>query len=450
MPELKIMSRKSLSRRGFLKLAASAGAGALAFAGGYIPKALAARVQQAGPVSIKYRALPWNSTQDRRIERQIAFQNVIDSFRLRFPNITFEEVVGPDDPVATTQDIANKSVDAAWFNHSVYADYVRAGYLVDLAPYLAEGEEAKFFDWSISALKGVDGSLRALWHDTDTPLYFYNKEKISTPPATYGELLELARKVAKDEPGKFAVTYPMRNWTQFNFGMFDAMGGKIMGDDKKTVVLFDDANRALLVKLIEFTKTLVDEKLIPTGAVGYDHNSQMPEIFTGGVYSFAGNNNLHIRALKPNLPAEEFAKWAAAKLPRPDDAPRGGYVAGGWVIGAVATGDKDKEAAAAAWTLHATAFNAQRDTNKAGGWIPTRPEVMEQDNFYATDPFITTTLDALNTGGYVVPFVPILPAIQTAVINAVGQILTGAQSIDDALKAAKEEVDREIAARGDK
>lgn len=436
---------KSFSRREFLKAAASLGAGAL-FVGGHIPEALAARVRQAGPVTIQYRALPWNASTDRRIERQIAFQSVIDSFRLKFPNVTFIEVIGADDPVAVSQDIANKTVDAAWVNHSVYADYVRAGYLVDMAPYLPEGEADKYFDWIINALTSVDGTLRGLWHNTDTPLFFYNTEKIATPPTTWGELLEIARQVAADEPGKYGTTYPLRNWTQLNEGMFVALGGSVI-DAEGNVVIFEEANRAILADMTAFYQTLIQENLMPTGAIGYDHNSQMPEVFAGNVYSFAGNNNMHIRALAPTLPAEEYAKWAAAKLPHPDAAPSGRYLAGGWCIVPVATGDPDREAAAAAWTLHATDFAANRDTNKAGGWVPTRPEVIEQDPFYANDPFMTVTLDALNTGGYVVPFWPIYGIVQNAVNVAVQAAASGQQTIDEALDAAQAEVEREVAAR---
>jgi ABC-type glycerol-3-phosphate transport system substrate-binding protein len=113
----------------------------------------------------------------------------------------------------------------------------------------------------------------------------------------------------------------------------------------------------------------------------------------------------------------------------------------------VATGDPDREAAAAAWTLHATDFAANRDTNKAGGWVPTRPEVIEQDPYYANDPFMTTTLDALNTGGYVVPFWPIYPILQNAINVAVQAAASGQQTIDEALDAAQAEVEREVAAR---
>ncbi len=437
---------KLLSRRQFLKTAAGVGAGALMVGGGYIPAALAERVRQAGPVSISYRALPWNSTTDRRIERQIAFQSVIDSFRLRFPNITFTEIVGADDPVATAQDVANATVDSAWINHSVYADFVNAGYLVDLAPYMEADTSSLYFDWIINTLTSVDGSLRAMWHNTDTPLLFYNMEKIPTPPTTFGEVLEMARRIAADEPGRFGVTYPMTNWIQLNEGMFAALGGRII-DDSGTPVLFDEPNRGYLVELFDYYRTLISENLVPPGAIGYNHNSQMPEIFSGNVYSFAGNNNMHIRSLQPTLPPEEYAKWAAVKLPHPDAAAGGRYVAGGWLIAPVATGDPDREAAAAAWTLHATDFAANRDTNKAGGWVPTRPDVIQQDPYYANDPFMLTTLDSLETGGYVVPFTPLYPAIAVALNVAAQAAASGQMTIDEALNTAQAEVEREVAAR---
>jgi ABC-type glycerol-3-phosphate transport system substrate-binding protein len=111
----------------------------------------------------------------------------------------------------------------------------------------------------------------------------------------------------------------------------------------------------------------------------------------------------------------------------------------------VANTDPDVAAASAAWVLHATGESAQSVTNKAGVWIPTRNAILESDPFYKSDPFIQTTLKALQSG-HVVPqepiFVPMINAIQTALVNAA----TGKKSIDDALKEAKDTTDKEFAA----
>jgi ABC-type glycerol-3-phosphate transport system substrate-binding protein len=134
------------------------------------------------------------------------------------------------------------------------------------------------------------------------------------------------------------------------------------------------------------------------------------------------NNNAVLRYLRPNLPPGEVENWSAAPLPYPDGADAGRFVAGGWVIALAANAaDPAKEAAAAAWIEHMTDVNAQRDTNKAGGWVPTRPGVIEADPFYADDPFMVTTVAALNAGGWVVPFNPLYPAVVTSLNEAIAR-----------------------------
>jgi len=398
-------------------------------------------------ITIRYLVPQWASTQDRRIERQIAFQSVIDTFELSNPGIRVEEVVYDGTQVGAAQELANGNVDAIWINNFWYAEWQKAGLFADLTPYMAEGTEAEFFDWTIATLRSVNGELGGLWHNTDTPIFFYRSDILQTPPATWGEL-RAAAEAYKAETGKALFTSPIQNWTQINLGMFVALGGQIV-DENGAPILFEEGNREILAEMFAYYQSLATDGLMPSEAAVNDHNTQMPLVYAGDVVSFAGNSNMHVRALQPNLPPEEFELWASAPLPRPDKAEQGLYVAGGWVIALAAQEDAARQEAAAKWVLHSTAVNAQRDTNKAGGWVPTRPSIIEEDPFYANDPFMVTTLNALNSGGFVRPFAPIIGIIDTELGVAMSAVVSGEATIDEALASAEATILTEYAALQD-
>jgi ABC-type glycerol-3-phosphate transport system substrate-binding protein len=395
-------------------------------------------------ITVRYMVPQWASSRDVRVERQIAFQSAIDSFHLRYPQYRLQEVIGPGDQVSISQALAAGEIDAVWINHAWYADWQAAGLFADLTPYLEPGTESAFFDWTIDAMRSVDGRLGGLWHNTDTPLYFYDVTAIPEAPQTWSQVREVAERVFV-ETGRYGISYPIRNWAQYNMGMFVALGGDIF-DEEGRPALFDEDNRALLETMFEHYATLYDLGLAPASSVAANHDQQMPPIYAGDVAAFVGNSNAELRQLRPNLPPDELTNWRSAPLPHPDGTEAGRFVAGGWVIALVANSNPETEAAAAAWVEHMTDFNALRDANKAGGWIPTRPAILEEDPYYAEDPVMVTTLEALNAGGFVVPFNPLYPVIVTALNQAVAEVLSGQQSISQALEAAQAEVMREYEA----
>jgi multiple sugar transport system substrate-binding protein len=405
-----------------------------------------ALAQGGEQVTVRYLVPQWASSRDTRIERQIAFQSVIDSFHLRYPNYRLEQVIGPGSQVSISQALADGDVDVVWINHAWYADWQAAGFFADLTGYLSDGAEASFFDWTIDALRSVDGRLGGLWHNTDTPLYFFDTTYIPEAPTTWSELREVAERVFV-EHGKYGVSFPIRNFTQSNMGMFAALGGEVFDADGRPV-LFEGANRAALEQIFDHYATIYGLGLAPASSAAANHDQQMPPVYAGDVVAMVSNNNAMIRYLRPNLPPDEVANWSAAPLPYPDGAEGGRYVAGGWVVALVAKPDDPaREAAAAAWLEHMTDVNAQRDTNKAGGWVPTRPGVIEADPFYADDFFMVTTVAALNAGGWVVPFDPLYPAVATALNEAIADVVTGQASVAQALDAAETAVMREFEAR---
>lgn len=398
---------------------------------------------QEDDVVVRYMVPQWASSGDRRIERQIAFQSVIDSFNSADNGYRVEEVVTKVNQVSIAQAIEEGTVDAVWINTKWYADLQANGHLADLDAYAQNGELDAYFDWTIDALRSVDGGIGCVWHNTDTPLVFYDSTKIESPPQNWSDIRAIAETLSAD--GKFGMSYPMLHWSQFNMGMFNAMGGEILDDTGKPV-LFEAENRAKLAEMFSFYDGLFKDGLIPAQNATSKHNDHLPMVYAGDTVMFLSNSNANIRSLAPNLPPDEFENWRAIPLPAPDGVAQGNYVAGGWFICPVAQDNKDVEAAAAAWALHATNTAASRDTNKAGGWLPTRGDVYSVDAHFQNDPFLQTASQALEAGGWAVPFNPIYVAINAALNEAMSAVGSGQASVDEALDAAAADVMRQYEA----
>lgn len=399
----------------------------------------------AEDIVVRFMTPQWASSADRRIERQIAFQSVIDSFNEADNGFRVEEVVANVDQATVAQAIEEGAVDAVWINTQWYAGLMEAGKLANLDDHASAEEIGAYFDWTIEALRSVDGKLGCLWHNTDTPLVFYDSTKVPEPPATWSDVRKIAASV-KQETGKFGMSYPMLHWAQLNMGMFVAKGGRIVDETGKPV-LFEGDNRAILEEMFAFYKDLFDNELIPAQNATSKHNDHLPLVYAGDVVMFASNSNANVRSLQPNLPEEEYKNWRAVSMPAPDGVGQGRYVAGGWLICPVRNANADVEKAAAAWAKHATATKANRDTNKAGGWLPTRGDVYELDPFFRDDAFLQTASRALDAGGWAVPFAPIYPAINNALNTAMSAVGSGQATIAEALDTAAEAVMREYQAQ---
>ena len=405
-----------------------------------------AAVEPGEMVTVRFAVPRWASTTDRRVERQIAFRSVIDSFNAAYADRGWqvEEVVFDGNQVTLIQEIEAGNVDAFWYNHSEYANMVRAGHVLELDPYM-NGEGEQFFDWVQETMKGVDGKYYSLWHNTDTPLFYYNTEMIPEPPETWSEVEAMAQAIRESEGGDvYGFTHPFVGWGQMNSGLFLALGGEYV-DEEGAPLAFTDENKAIWQAMFEYYIGLLENDLIPPSAVANDQIQQMPDVYAGNIHSFAGNSNFHIRQLQPNLPEEEYVKWSAAPLPYPDEAGQGLYEAGGWLIGARSTDDPAMAEAAAAFVLHATGDTAQANTNRAGGWIPTRPGILADDPFYSDDFFAQVTLEALENG-HIVPQFPIYIPTRLAIETALSHAATGEVSIEQAIEDAAAEVEREYAA----
>jgi multiple sugar transport system substrate-binding protein len=400
---------------------------------------------QPGQVTIRYLVPQWASTKDARIERQVAFQSVIDSFQAQYPNVKLQEVVSTASnyDVDVANQINQSAVEVVWINNPFYPTLQADGKFVNLEPYLSPADKADFFAWTFDALKSVNGKLGGLWHNTDVRLFFYRTDLMPVAPKTYEELIVMAKAIKATKPGisPYFASLGHSDALTHIWGNFEALGGVALDSTGKPVLL-DGANRALWERIFKTFKAMMDEGLIPESAALAREAGVVPLLLSGQVASFIANSNYGVREIMAKLPKEEAALWKAANVPGYQGTSGGRSVSGGWVFSARTIEDPAIQKAAIDFVIHSTNFLSQRNVNKAGGWTPTRSSVFTDDPFFQNDRFMVVANEALKTAT-VRPLKPIMPIIANTLAEALSKYLSGAANLQQALDAANRTIQTE-------
>jgi len=403
---------------------------------------------QPGQITIRYLVPQWASTKDARIERQVAFQSIIDSFQAKYPHVKLQEVVSTASnyDVDVANQVNQNAVEVVWINNPFYPTLQANGKFVDLEPYLGAADKADFFGWTFDALKSVDGKLGGLWHNTDVRLFFYRTDLMPAAPKTYEDLIVMAKKIKASKTGisPFFASLGHSDALTHIWGNFEALGGVALDSTGKPVLL-DGPNRILWERIFQTFKTMIEEGLIPESATVAQGKGVVPLLLSGQVASFIANSNFGVREIIAKLPKEEAVLWQAANVPGYKGTSGGRSVSGGWIFSARKIEDPGVQKAAVDFVLHFTNFMSQRNVNKAGGWTPTRSSVFTDDAFFQKDRFMVVANEALKTST-VRPLKPIMPIIANTLAEALSKYLSGTASLQKALDEANKTIQTEYSA----
>jgi len=418
----------------------------LVFAGGQ-GEAPAPDAEGGETVTVRVLTPRWASTGDVRVERQVAFQSVIDSFEAANPNVRVEEVISSASSydVDVANQIQEGTVEVVWINNPFYPTLQQQGAFADLEPHMSQEDLDDFFPWTIEALKSVNGELGGLWHNTDVRLFFYREDLLSDPPTTLTGLRQDLEDVRDENPDITAPYFLSLGHTDAMFhmyGNFLAMGGEVLDDSGRPILLEGD-NLDIWVEIFESYGALVEDGFIPESAAAARESGVVPFLLSGDVASFVGNSNYGVREINPKLPEEEAALWQATPVLGYEGHPTGRGLSGGWVYSARKIDDDPTlQQAAIDFVIHATGFSAMRQTTKAGGWTPTRESVFTTDTFFSEDRFMAATAEALENSS-VRPLVPVSSIFSQVVSDALSRYITGDDAARDVLEGANEELQTE-------
>jgi len=397
------------------------------------------------PIVITWRAQGGYSLQSTSEARVNYLKKVCEEWARRHPNVRIDlQVFGGSTDVAMTKLLLEAKEGRAPDVSQIDSFYVPRfyDYLQPLDEYFTKEEINDWFGYCREeAMIGPEGHLRSLWFTTDVRVLWYRKDLVPTPPKTWGELIKIASKISKQEQGVWGFVYPagrgegtmmetfLPGFWSLEGELVDETGRPIFGEGK---------NREAALKVLNFVKETIDSGATPAKVVEYLGSSQMDSFFAAGQIAMALSANGQHKRFEQILEPEEAEKWEVAPIVIPE----GGKVtstAGGWNWGFFSE-DPVKRALAIDFILDVYAgFKGNPGWCEAGGYLPPRNSVYKYYHYFASDPRIQKFREYLTTAK-ARPGAVIYPEISKQIQVAVGEVIIGTKSPEDALQTAWENV----------
>lgn len=300
-----------------------------------------------------------------------------------------------DDPyrIKLLQDIAaGNMADVAFVDGSWLPEFEAIGALVPLTKWFVPEIQDKFLDFAIDGAT-FDGELKAIWFHTGSSGLYYRKDLLSEagytqPPATWNELMEVAKKLTVDTNGdgiidRYGFSYPGMKHVVTTFTMYPFFWGNIgaeMTRDGK-VSFGEGSDKEAMIKTVNFL-----EDLIKDGAATPDAPAlsfiEIESNFIGDQCAMAVLGGWQHASIRQNA-GDAFAdNTGIAPIPYPDENGAPVACAGGWAMG-MFTKDESKQDAAWKFLEFWTSNVELQTVLTMSGQMSTLKEVYEQDEVKA-------------------------------------------------------------------
>lgn len=238
-------------------------------------------------------------------EQSKQVKELVKRFEETEPTITVRLTEIPKDDYNTKLSSAlggGRGPDAGYLDQPLMARYAGAGQLAEVpAGFITE---ADFYDGALRTNK-ISGKLRGIPLQQTTVALFYNRKLVSTPPATWDELVAESARVHRENPDLAGVNVPKgEGFGAWVFPAFVASAGGRMLDEENRRITFADppAQRALALwrRLLESSPRQIT-------------NSENP--FHKGLAAMMFSGPWEVPAIRQQFPQLDFG---VAPLPRSD------------------------------------------------------------------------------------------------------------------------------------
>jgi multiple sugar transport system substrate-binding protein len=326
------------------------------------------------------------------------------------------------------------SVDSFWM--PLFLD---GGHVQPLDPYWPAEDRADYLPFTIDTLSDAQGHVYGIWHGTDCRLLYYRKDLVPTPPATWGELLDVAARIARER--KIAgYLYNAGRWEGSvfdNLAMFWAQGGELV-DAAGRPIFGEEPHRRYMVDVLAFLRQTIERGASPLAVLSHNDYQQLTSAAIAGDAAMFLGGNWQLGDLEAGLSPAEFAKWDVAPIPQKNAGTRSTGT-GGWVWVMFARDPVRQRAAAEFLQFVESRGNVGRIT-QATGHLPVRRSVYRDVPFFRDSPWHRKFAEMV-VHGKARPAAAAYPAISQQLQIAVGAAVAGdktpAQAVDDAWRAVQ-------------
>jgi multiple sugar transport system substrate-binding protein len=318
-----------------------------------------------------------------------------------------------------------------------------------LEAHWPEADRRDFLPFTIQTLSDPAGHVYGMWHETDCRALFYRKDLVPTPPRTWDALLETASRVAREHQVS-GYLYNAGRWEATVFdhlAMFWAQGGELVDGDGRPI-FGEEPNRRAMVRVLGFLRDTIQRGASPRSVLGNNDYQQLTGAAVAGDVAMFLGGNWQLKDLQAGLAPAEFAKWDIAPIPQADAGTRSTGT-GGWVW-VVFARDPRRQRAAIEFIRDVEAPAHAARISEATGHLPVRQSVYRDFPIFSQDTWYRRFGEML-ADGHARPTVPIYPEISERLQLAVGAVVSGEKTPDEALneawRAVNDEYTRQTSSR---
>lgn len=372
------------------------------------------------------------------------FEKLFTKFAKEHPDWKLELKIIPGNQ--TTQEQARlleaarvgRAPDCANVDSFVVPQFIQQGALKPIDEYFTQEEMDNLYPFVRDVVVGDDGKMYAYWWATDLRLLYRRTDLVPEAPKTTDELIKAALAAKEKDPKVDGYLYNGGRWegTTFdNLAYFWSQGGKLV-DDEGNPVFGEGKNREYMLNVLEFLKETVDSGASPQRVATIQNYDEFQAAAQDGTVAMFLGGDFQYPALKESLPPEEFKKWEVTADPviptlNPGDEPATGT--GGWTMGAFSDDPEKVE-----MCMEFTKDVFIGEGNRVTGQLPTRPELFDKYDTF-DDPIYDTFREGLKDG-QARPGFAVYPRISNQLQIAVGTVLTGEATPEQALDRAASEI----------
>jgi multiple sugar transport system substrate-binding protein len=316
--------------------------------------------------------------------------------------------------------------------------FIEQGVLQPLDQYFTPGQLKDLFPNVRKVMTGSDGHIYAWWWSTDLRVLYRRTDLVPRPPRTWDELIRFAQAAKKKDPKVDGYLFNGGRWeaTTFdNLGYFWMQGGKLL-DDKGRPVFAEGDNRRAMLNVFKFLRRTITSGVTPSRVTTFSTYDEFAAAAQAGSVAMFLGGSFQWPTIKEQL-GKAFDQWEVSELPgmHPGQTATG---TGGWSMAAFS---KDPEKVAACVDIIKSIYAGPG--NSTTGELPTSAK--QYDTLKAFQEPIYKTFRRYLRHAQPRPGLSIYPTLSNQLQIAIGNVLTGGATPEQALDTAGDRVEQTYA-----
>ncbi|HET6546974.1 MAG TPA: extracellular solute-binding protein [Solirubrobacter sp.] len=313
--------------------------------------------------------------------------------------------------------------------------FIEQGVLQPLDRYIGKDRLDDLFPYVRRVMTGPDDHVYAWWWSTDLRVIYRRKDLVPKAPRTWDELIAYAKAAERKDPKVDGYLFNGGRWeaTTFdNLGYFWMQGGKLLDDQGRPVFAEGDNRRAML-NVFKFLRRTITSGVTPSRVTTFSTYDEFAAAAQAGSVAMFLGGSFQWPTIKEQL-GKAFDQWEVSELPgmHPGQTATG---TGGWSMAAFS---KDPEKVAACVDIIKSIYAGPG--NSVTGELPTSAK--QYDTLKAFQEPIFKTFRRYLQHAQPRPGLSIYPTLSNQLQIAIGNVLTGGATPEQALDTAGDRVEQ--------